>query len=186
MVRPNRRRQHEQRIMRGRTTSFPVATRGARLTMTGARTPAGPLPFPALDEEGADAGRPARARRAVDAEGADPKLELVNALLVVLASFAVDRGGHSAYGASLERDPTDAIGEVRARRPRRRRVLARCVVDRAAVGLLGKLGAFVAALVAAAGAAFRRLVALLARRETSRGDTRRPADEPESRGECRD
>jgi len=156
------------------------------MAMARLRTSAAPLPFPALNEEGADAGRPARARLTADAEGADPKLELVNALLVVRAPFAVDRGGDSAYGAPLEGDPTDAVGEVRARRPRRRRVFARCVVGRAAVGPLGKLRAFVAALVAAAGAAFGRLVALLARREAGRRDTRCPADEPESRGERRD
>src|SRR4051812_27184300 len=54
----------------------------------GAASLAAPLTFSALDEEWADAGRPARARLTEDAAGADS--ERVNALAVVLAAFASD------------------------------------------------------------------------------------------------
>src|SRR4051794_29070515 len=85
---------------------------------------AAPLPSATLDEEWADAGRLAGARLAADAEGADPEPELVDALLVVLALFAVDRGGDPTDGTPLQRDPADAVGKVRARRPRRRSAFA--------------------------------------------------------------
>src|SRR5215213_11986722 len=76
------------------------------------------LTFSALDEEWADAGRPARARLAADAAGADS--EGVNALAVVLAPFAGQRVGDRADGTTRDRDPADAVeagAEVRARRP---------------------------------------------------------------------